>query len=325
MADRPEKSKLGHARHAEALRRWPTPVSRTQKGLRMAREAFAASITIASCRSWHIEHLGCTVRKLTSFKRNGQVLKEYALPCLDWDDVLYMTELEKLPLDPGPSDNETPGPLKWVFADEAQDTSRIRQLMIKRLAGRTARVFVVGDDMQALYGFAGVDPDALSNLFKLFEMAVFDLPVCRRDWLLLQLRVGGKCSALSVDAIPLARQPGLLVPIRPLENMPSRCRRRDHGASDLCRNETFVRRARWFRCRLPLTHPLSSLGQGAWIERDPRTRHPRRRAHHCICTLACFVVGVSAQCAFVRRRVGDLADQDRLVFAIVYIMYGHND
>ena len=180
MADRPEKSKLGHARHAEALRRWPTPVSRTQKGLRMAREAFAASITIASCRSWHIEHLGCTVRKLTSFKRNGQVLKEYALPCLDWDDVLYMTELEKLPLDPGPSDNETPGPLKWVFADEAQDTSRIRQLMIKRLAGRTARVFVVGDDMQALYGFAGVDPDALSNLFKLFEMAVFDLPVCRR-------------------------------------------------------------------------------------------------------------------------------------------------
>ena len=180
MVDRPEKSKLGQARHAEAQQRWPTPASRTQQGLRMAREAFAASITIASCRSWHIEHLGCTVRKLTSFKCNGQVQKEYALPCVDWDDMLYMTELEKLPLDPGPTDKETPGPLRWVFVDEAQDTARIRQLMIKRLAGSTARVFVVGDDMQALYGFAGVDPDALSNLFKLFEMAVFDLPVCRR-------------------------------------------------------------------------------------------------------------------------------------------------
>ena len=180
MADRPEKSKLSQARHAEAMERWPTAVSRTQAGLRMAREAFAASITTSSCASWQIAHQNRTVHKLQTFKRNGEVQKEYALPCMDYDDVLYMTELEELPLDPGPSEDEQPGPLKWVFADEAQDTATIRQLMIRRLAGSTARVFVVGDDMQALYGFAGVDPDALASLFKLFAMVVFDLPICRR-------------------------------------------------------------------------------------------------------------------------------------------------
>ena len=41
------------------------------------------------------------------------------------------------------------GPLRWVLADETQDNSRIRQLMLQRLVAESGcRIFVVGDDMQ---------------------------------------------------------------------------------------------------------------------------------------------------------------------------------
>ena len=151
----------------------------------MAQLCFDASRKCAQNASWEVE--GVTVSSL------GLGPKPKALPILDYDDLLYLPMLEQLDLDPGPPRRGPPspsGPLRWVFTDESQDNSRIRLLMLQRLAGPSeapacpwrpgCRVFAVGDPMQALYGWAFALPDALGQLFELFGCALFKLPVCRR-------------------------------------------------------------------------------------------------------------------------------------------------
>lgn len=52
----------------------------------------------------------------------------------------------------------------YVFLDEAQDMSKLDQLLLKRLVKPiTGRLIVVGDKRQSLYGFRGADPNAFQN------------------------------------------------------------------------------------------------------------------------------------------------------------------
>jgi DNA helicase II / ATP-dependent DNA helicase PcrA len=54
-----------------------------------------------------------------------------------------------------------------VFVDEAQDLSRARQALARKFVrAKTGRMVVVGDDRQAIYGFAGADASALDNLIR---------------------------------------------------------------------------------------------------------------------------------------------------------------
>ena len=146
----------------------------------MAQLCFDASRKCAQNASWEVE--GVTVSSL------GLGPKAKALPILDYDDLLYLPMLEQLDLDPGPPRHvprgirKLSGPLRWIFTDESQDNSRIRLLMLQRLASTSpdCRLFAVGDPMQALYGWAFALPDALARLFELFGCALFKLPVCRR-------------------------------------------------------------------------------------------------------------------------------------------------
>lgn len=84
----------------------------------------------------------------------GSGKKAKPLPVLDFDDLLHMPVRQGLSLDPGPPRRlgrlrRLDGPLRWVLADETQDNSRIRQLMLQRLVAESGcRIFVVGDDMQ---------------------------------------------------------------------------------------------------------------------------------------------------------------------------------
>lgn len=63
-----------------------------------------------------------------------------------------------------------------VFVDEAQDLSRARQALVaKFVKPGTGRMVVVGDDRQAIYGFAGADSDALENMIE--RWGCVDLPL----------------------------------------------------------------------------------------------------------------------------------------------------
>lgn len=51
-----------------------------------------------------------------------------------------------------------------VFCDESQDFSRCQQEFIKRCINRAGRLITVGDEKQAIYGFAGADADSYHRL-----------------------------------------------------------------------------------------------------------------------------------------------------------------
>lgn len=67
-----------------------------------------------------------------------------------------------------------------IFVDEAQDLSPARQALILKFMKPGGRIVVVGDDRQAIYGFAGADAEALPNLIKQLDAEVLPLTVTWR-------------------------------------------------------------------------------------------------------------------------------------------------
>lgn len=67
-----------------------------------------------------------------------------------------------------------------IMLDEAQDTSRARQALARKFLKPGGRMIVVGDDRQAIYGFAGADSSALPNLIGSLGARVLPLSVTWR-------------------------------------------------------------------------------------------------------------------------------------------------
>ena len=66
--------------------------------------------------------------------------------------LMDFTDLLMKPLDPLPVD--------VVIVDEAQDLSRLQWHVLDKLAGQASRVYLAGDDDQAIYEWAGASPEA---------------------------------------------------------------------------------------------------------------------------------------------------------------------
>ena len=67
-----------------------------------------------------------------------------------------------------------------IFVDEAQDLSPARQALILKFMKPGGRIVVVGDDRQAIYGFAGADAEALPGLIRKLDAEVLPLTVTWR-------------------------------------------------------------------------------------------------------------------------------------------------
>lgn len=89
---------------------------------------------------------------------------------IDFDDMLYM------PLFYG----EIRAEYNWILLDEAQDTNRIRALLVAEMLLPNGRVCVVGDEHQAIYGFTGADAAAMSNLESAFQCTRLPLTITYR-------------------------------------------------------------------------------------------------------------------------------------------------
>jgi DNA helicase-4 len=63
-----------------------------------------------------------------------------------------------------------PSRYRYIVVDEYQDTSRVRFELIRRLRGRTAdcQLFLVGDDWQSIYRFAGADVTYFTRVDRYF-------------------------------------------------------------------------------------------------------------------------------------------------------------
>lgn len=68
-----------------------------------------------------------------------------------------------------------------LFVDEAQDLSPARQEIARKfLNPKYGRMFVIGDDRQAIYGFSGADAQSMMNMIESYKMTVFPLTVTWR-------------------------------------------------------------------------------------------------------------------------------------------------
>jgi superfamily I DNA/RNA helicase len=68
-----------------------------------------------------------------------------------------------------------------IIVDEAQDLSPSKQALVRKfLHPRTGRLVIVGDDRQAIYGFAGADAEAMPNLIASLGAVVLPLSVTWR-------------------------------------------------------------------------------------------------------------------------------------------------
>lgn len=89
---------------------------------------------------------------------------------LDFDDLLYYAVKDGLVLPK--FDN--------VLVDEAQDTNAIQRAIIRKLMKDGARLFAVGDEAQAIYGFRGADSDSMRLIQQEFDCTEMPLTVTYR-------------------------------------------------------------------------------------------------------------------------------------------------
>jgi DNA helicase-2/ATP-dependent DNA helicase PcrA len=67
-----------------------------------------------------------------------------------------------------------------IFLDEAQDTSRARRALVKKFLKPQGRLMVVGDDRQAIMGFAGASANALDDMIEELKADVLPLTMTWR-------------------------------------------------------------------------------------------------------------------------------------------------
>jgi DNA helicase-2/ATP-dependent DNA helicase PcrA len=99
-----------------------------------------------------LEHFNASLDFRPSYFEVERFTQAYALwkadnRWLDFTDLLEPSTLEPLPVD-------------VVIVDEAQDLSRLQWAALWRLAENAQRVYLAGDDDQAIYEWAGADPRA---------------------------------------------------------------------------------------------------------------------------------------------------------------------
>ncbi len=78
-----------------------------------------------------------------------------------------------------------------ILVDEYQDTNEVQHLLLKAIAGRRARVTVVGDPDQTIYEFRGADPDFILRRFAM------DFPDPLHQQLTYSFRYGPDVAALA--------------------------------------------------------------------------------------------------------------------------------
>ncbi len=63
------------------------------------------------------------------------------------------------------------GRFKYICVDEAQDTSKIQHMIIRKAAEKCNNLFMVGDEDQSIYGFRAAYPDGLLEFDKVYPDA----------------------------------------------------------------------------------------------------------------------------------------------------------
>lgn len=93
-----------------------------------------------------------SLSELSRLKSTLEAYKDsYSL--MDFNDMLTLMLAEK-----------SPPRFKVLFIDEAQDLSRLQWAVVHKLIANSEQVYIAGDDDQAIFAWAGADPDSFINM-----------------------------------------------------------------------------------------------------------------------------------------------------------------
>jgi DNA helicase-2/ATP-dependent DNA helicase PcrA len=100
----------------------------------------------------------------------GRELASGPAHSIDFTDMIYLPVALDL----------TPAQAAWVFVDECQDLNRAQLELVLRTRAAGGRMLFVGDDRQAIYGFAGADSDSFWTIHRRTGATLMALSVCYR-------------------------------------------------------------------------------------------------------------------------------------------------
>lgn len=109
------------------------------------------------------------VYTLLARARDPQTIRQQGT--VDYTDMLWLPWVNNLPL---------AMTYDYVLGDEAQDFSPAQQELIFKAARGGAQFIFVGDEKQAIFGFAGADTKAVAHLIERTKATVLPLPICYR-------------------------------------------------------------------------------------------------------------------------------------------------
>lgn len=89
---------------------------------------------------------------------------------IDYDDQLYLPTIYKANFEKA----------DLLIVDEAQDLNPIQRHMAKLMLKSNGRLFALGDDCQAIYGFRGADRESIDKIVEEFSCEVLPLTVSFR-------------------------------------------------------------------------------------------------------------------------------------------------
>ncbi|MCZ7536750.1 MAG: ATP-dependent helicase [Acidimicrobiia bacterium] len=131
---------------------------------------------------------------------------------LDFDDLLWWCA-EAVETDPEFAASQR-FRFRHLFVDEFQDVSPAQLRLVRAWLGDRRDLCVVGDDAQAIYGFAGADPSALSDFERHFPGA--EVVRLRLNYRSTPQVIAASAAALSGDSGVRRPMPGAVVDAGPV-------------------------------------------------------------------------------------------------------------
>ncbi|WP_268244389.1 UvrD-helicase domain-containing protein [Deinococcus ruber] len=110
----------------------------------------------------------CHLEVRTLLRRRLDVLKTQGI--YDYEDMLHLPAALGLPVEQ----------FDFVFVDEAQDLNAVQLELVLRAMSPGGRRLFVGDERQAIYGFAGADTDSLQRIVQRTNATILPLSITYR-------------------------------------------------------------------------------------------------------------------------------------------------
>lgn len=140
-------------------------------------------LALSCCRTIIEENIGfdnyptlveSVIDKLKNDFENPEIIDGLPTYKVDFTDMIYFPVYYKMI--PPWSIREY---LDYVLIDECQDLSELQQEFLKTL-GNSSRFIFVGDEKQAIYGFAGADTKSIFKLTQRYDLEQLPLNICYR-------------------------------------------------------------------------------------------------------------------------------------------------